>query len=177
MANRSRGRVPVVRAKRSPTNWSRLVGVQDVVIAAGTKVLLATVNLSNPGIGETVRRTRGSFLITSDQVALLEVQTGALGMMVVSDVAAAAGIASIPGPVTEAEDDGWFVWVPFHNLSSATGGSGSVGNSPPGFRFEFDSKAMRKVEEGFRVAVVIENASPTNGLTITHAFSMLTSLS
>ena len=138
-----------------------------IVVAASTKVLLDVVVLSNPGINETVRRTRGIVLVESDQDSINETFTGAIGMAVVTDLAIAAGAASIPGPVTDANDDGWFVWQPFAGRGSQqTGGE---------WQAEFDSKAMRRIEEGYGVAVMVENASPTFGLEVILSFSMLTS--
>ncbi len=78
-----------------------------------TKILLGVFVLSNVGIGETVRRTIGNIWVVSDQAAADEVQVGAFGCIVVTDLAAAAGAASIPGPFTDANDDGWFVWQGF----------------------------------------------------------------
>ncbi len=127
------------------------------VVPAASKVLLTTLTLSNPGIGETIRRTRGSFLWDSDQAVADEDYMGAFGLIVVSDLAVAAGVASIPGPVTDANDDGWFVWEPM--LSTFEFASVVGFESSSGLHGTFDSKAMRKVEEGFSIAIVVENAS------------------
>ena len=166
---RHRGRV-IGRAPRAVTNWSRLVDATYGTVAAGTKVLFSTVTLSNPGISETVRRTRGVVTVRSDQTGGDEPQLGAMGMIVVNDLAIAAGVASIPGPVTDASDDGWFVWVPF--LQSRM--TDAARNSE---QYQFDSKAMRRVEEGFTVAIVFENASATFGLQAAAGISILSSLS
>ncbi len=139
-------------------------------VAAGTKILSTSLVLSNPGIGETVRRTRGVVSVASDQGAAIEDQLGALGLVVVSDLALAAGAASIPGPGTDASDDGWFVWRPFVQRSDSS-------NNRVSFIYEFDSKAMRRVEEGFGIAIMIENTSALHGIQISFALSMLTSLS
>jgi len=118
-----------------------------------------------------VRRTRGLFSVASDQAAAGESQLGALGFIVVSDLAVAAGAASIPGPVTDASDDGWFVWVPFGQESIRAAGG------PQSFQYEFDSKAMRRVEEGFAIAIMVENAHATEGLDFWCGTSLLSSLS
>ena len=171
-ARRRPARAPFTRGVRAPTNWARAVsGSPQVVASAGQKVLVASVTLSNPGIGETVRRTRGRFFVTSDQSAAQESQLGAFGMIVVTDVAAAIGITAIPGPVTEANDDGWFVWFPIMQRSS------DQTQSRSGWEYEFDSKAMRRVEEGSQIAVMYESASASAGAEIVTGFSLLTSLS
>ncbi len=143
----------------------------DTIIPAATKTLIASLALDNPGIAETIRRTRGVFTISSDQGTAIEDQVGAMGFMVVNDLAIAAGVASLPGPVTDANDDGWFVWVPF-----ALRGLADVENSAViSEQYEFDSKAMRKVEEGFGIVLVVENASASFGITFMDAFSLLSS--
>ncbi len=108
-------------------------------------------------------------MIQSDQTAADELQFGALGFVVVNDLAAGIGAAAIPGPITDDDDDGWFVWLPVM-------ASFDSGIEKSQF-YQFDSKAMRRVEEGFQVAVMFENASAATGLQVSVAFSMLTSLS
>ena len=157
---------------RAPTNWARSVATGYVTIAAGTKVLLATVILSNPGINETIRRTRGRFSVHSDQAVGGEPQLGALGWIVVNDLAIAAGAASIPGPVTDASDDGWFVWEAF-----ASFGFNGTGGQLFDRSYQYDSKAMRRVQEGFTIALMVENANATTGFNISCGTSILTSLS
>ena len=157
------------RAKRSSSTWGRLTSIAPITVAPATKAIIATVNLNNPGISETVRRTRGIVLVHSDQSTLTEHPQGALGFVVVSDLAIAAGAASIPGPVTDSSDDGWFVWQPL--LSVVSSGEAFA------HLFEFDSKAMRRVEDGFGVAVMVENASADDPFILTFGFSLLSSLS
>jgi len=177
MANRNRGssRRFAGRSQRAPTNWSRFVEPAHAALGAASKTLVATFTLDNPGIGETVRRTRGLISMGSDQAVSIEDQVGALGMVVVNDLALAAGAASIPGPVTEAADDGWFVWVPFSQRSAI--GAPTAGGNINTVTWEFDSKAMRRIEEGFSVAVMVENANPVTGIFFAVSMSMLTSLS
>jgi len=111
-------------------------------------------------------------LVISDQASVAEQQNGAFGMVVVTDLAAAAGAASIPGPVTDANDDGWFVWVPTLQITGGTiGGAPSVG--VPQWPHLFDSKAMRRVEEGFVIAVMFETLS--QGSEVGFAASLLSS--
>ena len=75
--------------------------------------------------------------------------------MIVTDIAAAAGAASVPGPATDVDDDGWFVHEWFQSeteFGDATGIQGNFGNTK-----QFDSKAKRIIEEGQVVVVVVEN--------------------
>ena len=170
MANRRPQRT-FTRAKRSGTDWARAMNIGYIVTPALTKQIVGSIALSNQGIGEVVRRTRVQLSLSSDQAVSGEDQIGALGFIVVNDLAFAAGAAALPGPVTDANDDGWFVWMPFHatRLEFAPSVNQSFEN------FEQDSKAMRRVEEGFTVAIMIENASLTDGISTHVSFSMLTS--
>ncbi len=168
----------VTRSRVTPrklnTNWGRTVPTTHTTIAFGAKALIASVALSNVGINEVVRRTRGVLGVYSDQSAAMEEQIGALGFIVVTDLAAAAGAASIPGPVTDANDDGWFVWMPFTQQCAVTVGGSAVNSNPPG-NWHFDSKAMRRVEEGFVVAIMVENGGGANGMDVTLLTSLLAS--
>ncbi len=132
-------------------------------VGAGTKVFLGALTLSNPGIGETVLRTRGR--VSVDAVAGVKPQ-GAFGMIVINDLALAAGAASIPGPVTDGPDDGWFVWESFQFTATAERLS---------YEFEFDSRARRRTEEGFGLAVMVESAAAA--FNITSSISLLSRLS
>ena len=169
MARRIRQNFPQRARQRQPTSWVRFVTPAAVTVAAASKAFLVFITLSNPGIGETIRRTRGMVMIQSDQTASDELQFGALGFVVVNDLAAGIGATAIPGPFTDDDDDGWFVWQPV------------LGSFDSGIEktrvYEFDSKAMRRVEEGFQVAIMFENGSPVTGMSVSVAFSMLTSLS
>jgi len=152
----ARRRVVTQQRARSGTNWGRSVSVVKTVVAAGTKVLLGTLVLTNPGINEVIRRSRGRFLVTSDQATAYEGTLFAWGMIVVTDLAIAAGAASIPGPLTDASDDGWFVWEPYPILAGSTDGGSSSSNSAQFRPTDFDSKAMRRVPEGFGIAIMGE---------------------
>ena len=165
----------VGRPGRQPgrTNWGRIATAAYVTVAAATKVLFVPFTLDNPGISETVRRTRGRFHFHSDQGASLEEISGAFGAVIVTDAAAAIGITAIPGPVTDASDDNWYLWESFMGaLADNTGGNIASTNVPMQV---FDSKAMRKVETGFQIAFVVENASATTGFRFTMSISLLSS--
>jgi len=148
-----RARRMSTRSTPANTNWGRLV-LAKVGVAAGTKTLVGSFILDNPGISETVRRTRGRFMFTSDQATIQEVGTPVWGMIVVTDVALAAGAASIPGPLTDASDDGWFVWESAPQSHWMT--DASAAGIPGPQTFEFDSKAMRKVATGYAIAIMAE---------------------
>ncbi len=140
---------------RPNRTWAGTLSTAGVTVASTTKVLIGTFTLNNAGIDETALRTVGKLAVSSDQTAASEVITGALGMIVVTDQAATIGITAIPGPVTDASDDGWFLYVPISQrilVATAVGLGESVG-------YAFDSKAKRVVHDGTRIAIVIENAT------------------
>ncbi len=171
MADRvGRGRSRVIVGRRQPTNWSRSV-IDYVTVPFGNKVLVTSLVLSNTGINETIRRTRGVISVRSDTVGVQETQLGAFGAIVVTAVAAGLGVASLPSPVTQRDDDGWLLWVP---IAQQTG----RGVGEPGYvNYMFDSKAMRKVSEGFVVSFIVENSDDAHGLDIALGLSVLTSRS
>ena len=151
--------------------WAGAAPAISTVVPAASKVLLSTVVLSNQGIDETILRVVGSVSILSDQVASSELQYGAVGMCLVTDTAAAAGIASIPDPVTDVQDDVWFFYQGFSQefiVLTAVG-------SEPHFvtTYAFDSKAKRIFHLGSTVAVVAANAHATHGFAVALNFRLL----
>ncbi len=159
--------------RRSTTNWARVAPVAMTAVPAISVVFLASLQLSNPAIGEVVRRTRGQFLVTSDQGAVIETQMVSMGMCVVTDAAAAIGITALPIPGTDANDDVWFVWQPAIQFSGAGPGAAAADGSV--MPYHFDSKAMRRVEEGRQIAVVVQNNSAVHGVQVAVSFSLLSS--
>jgi len=138
----------------SDSSATQALGAGAVVLDQGLDMLSAF------GEAATVVRTRGSLWVKSDQEAATESPFGAVGMMVVRDAAFTAGVASVPSPITEEGDEGWFLWVPW--LAGISFGS-TIG-FPDKFReYQFDVKAQRKVEPGDTVIVVLENAHAANG--------------
>ncbi len=121
-----------------------------------SKVLLSIQTLTTAGISETIRRNIGGIYVMSDQGAATELQHGAFGITVANDLALAAGAASLPGPITDMDDDGWMVWQGFTQgmlFASAVGLQGANF----GMWYPFDSRAMRRVEEGYGLAMMVEN--------------------
>ncbi len=126
--------------------------------------MLGGFTQSNLNIDETILRTVGRLACLSDQVAATENQIGAFGIIAVTDLAFAAGAASIPGPVTDGGDDGWFLFVP---IAQSFGFSSAVGLMPQlATGYDFDSKAKRRVEEGTTLALMVENASSAEAFNV-----------
>ena len=141
------------------------------VVAAGTKVLLGTFGPNAGGIDETILRTVGGVMVASDNYLSPESQFGSFGLIAVTDIAAAAGAASIPGPSTDAGDD-WFIHRAFAQESNVQTNVGS--DIPSSVYYEFDSKAKRIIDgTGIVLAVMVENIHATHGFTVLVQFRFL----
>ncbi len=142
---RPTGRFPALRqGQRRESMWVDIQATDVTLAAAGTQVL---INVSNAALLAlrpfTIVRTRGMWLVTSDQNVATESYFGNLGHAVVTEQAAAVGIGGIPTPATERESDLFFVletWPGFFRFGSAVG---FVTEGPR----EYDSRAMRKVND------------------------------
>ena len=155
---------------RPNRGWGGTVATTNVNVPAASKVLLGTVALDNNFIDETFLRSIGGIKISSDQVSTNELQIGAFGVALVSETAAALGITAVPDPVTDADDDIWFVYQSFaqqFQFLDATGAS-LAGNF--GAWYPIDSKAKRVVHGGMIGAIVVANSH------VTHAFDIMFNL-
>jgi len=100
----------------------------------------------------TIVRTRGTWLVLSDQSAASESFIGSIGYSVVSDQALAVGIGSVPTPATDQSSDMFFVyesWEGHFDLIGTDITQNLVART-------FDSKAMRKVDDGQDIAFAAE---------------------
>ena len=126
-------------------------------IAAGGAVITHSLTAVELALRPfTIVRTRGLLWTRSDQAAATELYVMSMGICVVSDQAAGIGVTAVPTPEDDRSSDLWFVYESLMNefvFVSATGfQAGGVGTST-----KFDSKAMRKVEDGQDVVVVVES--------------------
>jgi len=157
---------------RPNRSWAASTPAAATAVAAATKVLLSTFTLSNPNIDETVLRTVGQISVSTDNTTGSETQAGAFGLIVVSDAAVAVGASAIPGPTSDAGDDGWYVYVPFSFSSVAISAVGQ--HFDLSHRIEFDSKAKRILQEGQTIAVMVENVHASHAFNIHPIFRSLT---
>ncbi len=171
----SRSRV-LRRGPKRATNWiSSATPGSPATVAAATAVLSQSfassqIVLALPS-GGTIVRTRGTLWVSSDQEAATEEPVGAFGMMVVREQARAAGIASLPTPVTEAFDDGFFVHIYWQAGMHRVSGVGITGTFWK--RYDFDSKAQRKLTPDDAIVVTMENSHATDGCVFVTGFRML----
>ena len=169
-----RGSVAVVgRGPRRATEWLASADQAAVVLAGNAARLDQAFSQAQiQALGPfTVVRVRGAIYSRSDQTASTENAFGAVGFMVVREQARVAGIASLPTPIAEEFDDGFFVHQFFDaGIQVATGTQ--VGNISLPRMLEFDSKAQRKVSSDDAIVVTVENGD-ASGLAVLIKFRML----
>ncbi len=120
----------------------------------------------------TVVRTRGVFYVETDQVAAGEHQWGAYGFCVVSEQADAIGVTAIPTPITDQSSDLWYVYEIFQEGQKAF----SVASAIQVVGHQFDSKAMRKVEDGEQIITAVEADANSDGFTFSSGHRTLLKL-
>ena len=162
------------RGFRKPPNrgWAGTIPAAAFTVPAASKVLLGSFALDNDGIDETMLRVVGGVMVASDQTAADETQVGAIGMCIVTDAALAVGITALPDPVSEIEDDMWFMYLPFCrtlNVADATGTQPNFGEW-----FPFDQKAKRIVHTGSSIVLIGANVSATAGMNVLPILRLLT---
>ena len=81
---------------------------------------------------------------------------GAVGVAIVTSAAFAAGVASVPTPITERGWDGW-LYHQFFDIHAAEATTANVVQAATGnHRWDVDSKAMRKLEADMTLMAVAE---------------------
>ncbi len=121
----------------------------------------------------TIVRSRGVIFYRSDQIAADENYGGAYGHCVVSDQASSVGITAVPAPIPNQDSDLWFVYQSmFGRIVSPT----AVGVLEIGRQIEYDSKAMRKVEDGQDMVIVLSTDATSPSLVIIDSGRLLIKL-
>jgi len=160
---------------RRESLWVPLTFSQDTLAAASTVVLISVAGAGLLALRPfTIVRTRGLVMVRSDQNAVSEDQELGYGHAIVSEQASAIGVTAIPTPVTDMDSDLWFVYeslVQRLTFADATGFNPTAGE----VRY-FDSKAMRKVEDGQDIVTVAETGATSEGVLMTSTFRFLIKL-
>jgi len=113
-----------------------------VDLSSDSKVALATFVPVGGGAHVTPIRVVGALRY---QLAGSGVQgQAALGFGVFSDQAVATGVAALPDPITDIGDDLWMAMIPIGPFNDGTQKA----------TIDFDSRAMRKVEDGQTLVAV-----------------------
>ncbi len=150
------------RRSRRESFWFAISANQSTMAAASTAVLASSLNAAALSLRPfTVIRTRLVFYARSDQQAASEQYSVALGFAVVSDQAIAIGVTAVPTPDTDRDSDLFFV---YEDLVGRFTFSDATGFIEQGVTKYIDSKAMRKVEGGQDVAIVLESTTLSAGV-------------
>ena len=147
MARQRRG------GQRMSKHWSAATINDEVVPLAQIQIGSSFTNAG--GFDQTVLRCRGSLLISATPDAAADADVAAFGICVVSNEAAAAGGASLPGPINNPESDLWLwhTFVPLKSLAASAASDVALGLT---CRVELDSKAMRKMPSDTSLVMVGE---------------------
>ena len=156
------------------TRWLDLPTTGVTLSGANSTVILLSLTAVELALRPfTIVRTRGVWQTGSDQLAASELYETSLGMCVVSDQALAIGITAVPTPEEDRESDLWFVYetrLGQFDFISLIGFESQMDQTP------FESKAMRKVEDGQDVILVVQNSSTSAGAGVTVAGRLLIKL-
>ena len=152
MARGSRGSNLRYASARRATGWEEGPGTfTDVGAFTASQAVILGSGQSFVFDGDTVVRIRGFAEISlSSGTADGDGYTGAFGIGIVTDAAFAAGVASVPTPITEIEWEGW-IWHQMFSVRSPATDSTEIRQT-----FEIDSKAMRKVGSNRTIFAVVE---------------------
>ena len=142
------------------TSWS--VGAESALVSltsTGSALWLTGVVPAQSGL--TIVRTRGEFLAYLTAASGVNNGfTGAVGLGIVSTEAFAAGVASVPTPLSDSDWDGWLWHSFFHLMSGAimdgTAAADTNLENTVQVRLPIDSKAMRKLPDGWTVIGVVQ---------------------
>ena len=154
MAQRRGSNLVRTRTRRRLTSWEEGPGGTGTATrsAVGSAFIGSVVNPLVDGL--TLARIRGRLSMwLSAATSAGDGFTGAFGIGKATAAATAAGIASVPTPITEQSWDGWLYWQPVQIVAPAqTLEQGGMVFD----RFDVDSKAMRKLTEDDSIFAAIE---------------------
>jgi len=164
----------VNRSPRRETVWIHLTPTLGGLAAGGASLVAVLTAVGLALRPFTIVRTRALWHVRSDQQAVSEPYSAALGMCVVSEQATAIGVTAVPTPIVDMDSDLWF----FHDL---IGGSfrflDATGvQDPAGISHNSDSKAMRRVNNDQDVAIVTESMTAGGGVDTIVGLRMLLKL-
>jgi len=161
---------------RRETQWLDIEPVRSGIVAGGALLMNSLSTVEKALRPFTVVRSRGQFAVKSDQVAASEPYGFGYGICIVSDQASAIGITAVPTPMTDQESDLWFVYEYLAQEFVFVTGAGF--DSQGAAMREYDSKAMRKVEDGQDLVIVgeVPSSATSEGVVITNSGRVLIKL-
>jgi len=167
---------PVARSRRI-TLWEIGFGGTQTTLTANGKI--AVQGLAGIGGGGlmTLIRQRGELVVSASFSTLGDSASLAAGIILVTDDAFAIGTTAIPGPISDAANEGW-IWHQFCSINSrGVIVAAASGAQSYNFRFAIDSKAMRRWDlEEQTLTLVFEMADEVGVITADLAVSTRTLL-
>ena len=127
-------------------------------ISSGVDIATGTATAGNAGIinilaPATISRIHGHIFFQLDTTAVDERVVICYGLIIVSENALGAGVASMPHPFTDAEVS----WIAHGFASVSSLAEAAVQPDALFTRVEVDSKAMRKVKPTEQLVLVVES--------------------
>ena len=160
---------------RRETVWLSVPIVENVLTGAPTAILSGVLDAGALALRPfTVIRVRGIMHLRSDQAAATESFGAALGYAVVSEQASAIGVTAVPTPITDRGSDLFFVYQEIVDRIEIGSGAGTGVPVNTGRFMEFESKAMRKVNDDEDMIITVENE--LNGCNLIEAARFLVKL-
>ncbi len=142
--------------RSGPKRRSLWVGYADqgfIAVGAGLKVAISNFTLATLD-SLTVIRNRGFLSVRATVTGVDADVVGAFGIGIVTQQAFAAGVASMPGPWTDSDWDGWMLLQPFAFRYDLTT---DVGRFISTIQIMLDSKSMRKMEANETLVMMAES--------------------
>ncbi len=138
------------------TAWDDGTGGTTQTAFSGSASIFVGSGLQPTVDGLTIIRWRGYFKVYLTLVTSVnDGFAGAFGIGIVKAPAFAAGIASVPTPLTEASSEDW-LYHQFFSIHGPVVSSTDLGSAATVFETEIDSKAMRKVNVDDRLYAAAE---------------------
>jgi len=91
-------------------------------------------------------------------------------MFIANDAAIGVGASALLGPVSDDDDDAWFLWSPF---MGRTLGATTPLESNAGVQYTVESRGQRRMQSGQRAVLMVENASITDAIEVLVGVSVL----
>ncbi len=146
---------------RRESVWVALTPTITTLAASSTPVLFTGYSAAVLAmIPFTIVRTRGYMALRSDQEGADENFSCALAMAIVSIQALAIGVTAVPTADSDRDSDLFFLFEELAGSFIFVAGLAAQSNAISG---SFDSRAMRKVEDGQDIAVTIEGTAVSAG--------------
>ena len=127
----------------APSSWTNLASATNAIVAP-----LFTADESS-----TLRRIIVDFFIQTQSVADQTQAAGRVGLIIADPTVIAAGVAALPKPLTDGDQE--WLWNRGYALSHES--SGGLVNSYAPLHLHDDVRGMRKVKQRDALAFVIEN--------------------